>query len=176
LAPSTGENEEMSFFFRPRVWFLLVFLCCAGLLGFAFYVQYKLFEDPCPLCILQRIAFIWIGLVALAAVIHNPGRTGRFVYATLLIVGGAAGIAVSGRHLWLQNLPPDQVPECGMGLNYMLETMPFGEVLSQVFHGSGECAQIGWTFAGLSMPWWTLFWYIGLSVITLLVVSRRSDH
>jgi len=166
----------MSFFFRPRIWFLLAFLCCAGLLGFAFYVQYELFEDPCPLCILQRIAFIWIGLVALAAAVHNPARTGRFFYATLLILGGAAGIAVSGRHLWLQNLPPDQVPECGMGLNYMLETMPFGEVLTQVFHGSGECAEIGWTFAGLSMPWWTLFWYIGLSVITLLVVRRRSDR
>lgn len=162
----------MFFFFRPRIWFLLVALCCSGLLGFAFYVQYALFEDPCPLCILQRTAFIWIGLVALVAAIHNPGDTGRFLYAMLLALGGAAGAGVAGRHIWLQNLPPDQVPECGMGLNYMLETMPFGEVLSQVFHGSGECAQIGWTFAGLSMPWWTMFWYIGLTVITLLVVKK----
>ncbi len=162
----------MSFLFRPRVWFLLVALACACLLGFALYVQYALFEDPCPLCMLQRLAFTWIGLVALAAGIHNPGRTGRYLYALLLALGGIAGAFVAGRHLWLQHLPPDQVPECGAGLNYMLATMPFGEVLSQVLHGSGECAQIGWTFLGLSMPWWTLFWYIGLTVMTLLVVTK----
>jgi disulfide bond formation protein DsbB len=165
----------MSNLFRPRVWFFLAALCCSGLLGFAIYVQYALFEDPCPLCILQRIAFMWIGLVALVAAVHNPGRVGRFVYAALLILGGIAGAVVAGRHVWLQSLPPDQVPQCGMGLNYMLETMPFGEVFSQVFYGSGECAQIGWTFAGLSMPWWTLFWYIGFALITALVVVKTSD-
>jgi len=158
------------------VWFSLVTLACACLLGFALYVQNALFLDPCPLCILQRAAFMWVGLAAFAAVIHNPGRTGRWVYTTLLVLGGIAGAAVSGRHVWLQNLPPDQVPECGMGLNYMLETMPFGQVISQVFHGSGECAEIGWTFAGFSMPWWTLFWYIVITVITLLVVSNWRDE
>jgi disulfide bond formation protein DsbB len=157
---------------RPRAWFFLVTISCASLLGYALYEQYVLFLDPCPLCILQRIAFIWIGLSALVAAVHNPGRTGRFIYATLLVLGCTAGAAVAGRHVWLQNLPPDQVPECGMGLNYMLETMPFGEVFSQVFYGSGECAQIDWTFFGLSMPWWTLFWYIGFTVITLWVVTN----
>ena len=165
----------MRLLFRPRVWFFLVALCCAGLLAFAFYVQYALFEEPCPLCILQRVAVMWMGLVALVATLHNPGRTGRFLYAALLALGGAAGAAVAGRHVWLQHLPPNQVPECGMGLNYMLQTMPFGDVLSKVFYGSGECAQIGWTFIGLSMPWWTLFWYIGLTVITLLVVAKWRD-
>ena len=77
----------MRLLFRPRVWFFLVALCCAGLLAFAFYVQYALFEEPCPLCILQRVAVMWIGLVALVASIHNPGRTGRFLYAALLAWG-----------------------------------------------------------------------------------------
>lgn len=162
----------MSIVLRPRVWFSLVTLSCASLLGYALYEQYVLFLDPCPLCILQRMAFIWIGLSALVAVIHNPGRTGRLIYATLLVLGCVAGAAVAGRHVWLQNLPPDQVPECGMGLNYMLETMPFGEVYAKVFYGSGECAKIDWTFIGLSMPWWTLFWYIGFTIITLLVVKN----
>ena len=165
----------MIILFRPREWFFLVALMCACLLGFALYVQYALFEEPCPLCILQRAAFIWIGIVALAAAIHNPGRTGRFLYAILLVLGGSAGAAVAGRHVWLQNLPPGQVPECGMGLNYMLETMPFGEVFTKVLHGSGECAQIGWTFVGFSMPWWTLIWYIGLMVATVLVVAKQRE-
>jgi disulfide bond formation protein DsbB len=61
-----------------------------------------------------------------------------------------------------------------MGLNYMLDTMPFSDVLKQVFYGSGECAQIDWTFLGISMPGWTLVWYIGLALVTLLVVFRQN--
>ena len=161
----------ISLFFRPRGWFFLVAVACASLLGYAMYVQYVEFLDPCPLCILQRLAFIWIGIVALLAAIHNPSGKGRWVYTGLLALGAAVGAILAGRHVWLQSLPPDQVPECGMGLNYMLETMPYAEVLAKVFYGSGECAQIDWTFAGLSMPWWTLIWYIGLVLATLLVVA-----
>jgi disulfide bond formation protein DsbB len=57
-----------------------------------------------------------------------------------------------------------------MGLNYMLDTMPFTDVLQEVFYGSGECAEIGWSFLGISMPGWTLVWYIGLAVVTLAVM------
>ena len=157
---------------NPRIWFLLIAASCAGLLGYALYVQHAQFLDPCPLCIFQRVAFIWIGVVALALAIHNPGRVGRWVYLVLLLVGGVAGAFIAGRHIWLQNLPPGEVPECGMGLNYMLETMPFADVLGQVLRGSGECAAIDWTFAGLSMPWWTLIWYIVLSAIAVVVVAK----
>jgi len=157
---------------NPRIWFLLIAASCAGLLGYALYVQHAQFLDPCPLCIFQRVAFMWIGVVALALAIHIPGRAGRWVYLALLLAGGVAGAFIAGRHIWLQNLPPGEVPECGMGLNYMLETMPFADVLGQVLRGSGECAAIDWTFAGLSMPWWTLIWYIVLSVIALVVVVK----
>ena len=166
----------MSALFRPRTWFLLVAISCAGLLGYGLYVQYVDFLDPCPLCILQRVAFIWIGLAALLAAVHNPGSTGRWIYAGLISAGALAGAVVAGRHIWLQNLPPEQVPECGMGLNYMLETLPFSQVFEQVFYGSGECAQIDWTFAGLSMPLWTLICYIGVTLTTLLVSAMwRKD-
>jgi disulfide bond formation protein DsbB len=113
---------------------------------------------------------LWIGAVSLLAAAHNPGVAGRWVYGSMLALGGIAGIGIAGRHVWLQNLPPDQVPDCGMGLNYMLETMPFGQVLAQVFYGSGECAEVDWLFLGLSMPAWTLLWYTGITVVTIIVL------
>ncbi len=167
----------MSAILRPRIWFLLVTLFCACSLGYALYVQHVDFLDPCPLCVFQRIAFMWIGLVALLAAIHNPARLGQWIYTALLTLGGIIGAVIAGRHVWLQSLPPEEVPECGMGLNYMLDTMPFGDVLAQVFYGSGECAEIDWTFLGLSMPWWTLICYIGLTIMTLLIVAMwRGDR
>jgi disulfide bond formation protein DsbB len=117
---------------------------------------------------------MWIGAVSLLAFIHNPANVGRWIYTGLFLVGSTLGISIAGRHVWLQNLPPDQVPDCGMGLNYMLETMPFTEVLSEVLYGSGECAEIDWSFLGLSMPYWTLLWFIGLTVVTIVVVARAS--
>lgn len=159
---------------NARNWFFVVALSCAALLGYAIYVQHAMFLDPCPLCIFQRIAFVWIGAVALLAAIHNPAASGRWIYTVLILIGCLVGGVIAGRHIWLQNLPADQVPDCGMGLNYMLDTMPFADVLKQVFYGSGECAQIDWTFLGISMPGWTLVWYIGLALVTLVVVLRQS--
>jgi len=163
----------MTTIFQARIWFLLVAISCAALWGYALYVQHAMFLDPCPLCIFQRIAFLWIGVFALLAALHNPARTGRVIYTLLVLIGCVAGAAIAGRHVWLQSLPPDQVPDCGMGLNYMLETMPFADVLGQVFYGSGECAQIDWTFLGLSMPTWTLVWYIGLAAASLLAMMAN---
>lgn len=165
----------MSTLFQPRIWFLFVALACAGMLGYALYVQHFDFIDPCPLCVLQRMAYMWIGAVSLLAAIHGPGRTGQWVYGLGVILGGLTGLAIAGRHLWLQSLPADQVPDCGMGLNYMLETMPFTEVLTQLFYGSGECAEVHWTFLGLSMPGWTFFWYLAFTVGTIGVLLKAKS-
>lgn len=158
--------------FQARAWFLLVALACAGLLGYAYWVQYQLFLEPCPLCIFQRVALMFIGTVALVAAIHGPGRTGARIYGALVLLGAAAGTAIAGWHIRIQNLPPDQVPECGPGLNYLLDTMPVWDAVSSAFRGSGDCAVVDWTFLGLSMPWWTLFWYVALGLGTLWVVFR----
>lgn len=162
----------MAVFFRPRIWFFLVALACAGMVSYALYLQHVQFLEPCPLCVFQRVAFMWMGAVALVAALHNPGVAGRWVYGGLMALGGVAGVAIAGRHLWLQNLPPDQVPDCGMGLNYMLDTLPFTEVLAEVFYGSGECAEVEWQFLGLSMPGWTLLWYVGITIVTIFVLIR----
>ena len=164
----------MAWIFKPRIWFLIVSAACAALLGYALYVQHVQFLDPCPLCIFQRMAFMWIGGISLLAFIHHPGNKGYWVYSGFVTLGSLVGSAIAGRHLWLQSLPPDRVPDCGMGLNYMLETMPFSEVLSEVFYGSGECADFNWSFLGLSMPAWTLLWYIGVAVATIVVLMKNS--
>ena len=166
----------MAVLLRPRLWFLLVAFACGGMVAYALYVQHVDFLDPCPLCVLQRMAYMWIGAVALLAALHNPATLGRWIYGLLLMAGSVTGAAIAGRHVWLQNLPADQVPDCGMGLNYMLDTMPVLEVLREVFYGSGECAEVIWSFLGLSMPSWTLLWYIFFTVgtITVLILANKA--
>jgi disulfide bond formation protein DsbB len=160
----------------PRIWNVCVVICCATLLGFAYYNQYVDYLDPCPLCIFQRVVFFCMGIIALLAVIHNPARLGQHIYGWLLVISASIGASIAGRHIWLQSLPPGEVPECGPGLNYMLDNFPLTEVLSTVLRGSGSCAEVIWSFLGMSMPMWTFAWYVGLGLVTLWVVYRRPNQ
>lgn len=150
------------------------FLCCTGLMGFALYAQHVLLLDPCPLCVLQRVAVIGIGVVFLIAALHDPAAWGRRVYAAFLAVLAAAGAGVAGWHVRLQHLPADEVPSCGPGLNYMLENFPLADALRMVFQGSGECAEIVWQFLGLSMPAWVLTAVTGLGVAGIWNNLRKA--
>ena len=144
------------------------FLFCAGVLGYAYYLQFQQDLEPCPLCIFQRVAFIFMGIFFLVAAFHNAGRIGSRIYAGLIAAGGLVGAAIAARHVWIQHLPPDQVPECGPPLDYMLEVFPLGEALTMAFTGSGECAEVSWVFLGLSMPAWALLGFLGLTIMGLV--------
>lgn len=158
-----------------RAQFAFGALVCAALLGYALYLQYYTYLDPCPLCIFQRIAFVALGAIFGLGALHGPKSVGgRRAYGVLAFLSAAAGVAVAARHLWLQSLPADQVPACtSMGLDYMLEAFPLSEVLAKVFTGSGECAVIDWQLLGLSMPAWTLVWYLILGLGALWAGLRR---
>lgn len=157
-----------------RTQFLLGSAACAGLLAYAFYVQLQDGLEPCPLCIFQRVAFVALGLVFLVGGLHAPkGAGGRRVYGVLSVLAAGVGIAIAGRHVWLQNLPPDQVPTCGPGLDYMLDAMPISGVIRKVLTGSGECANVDWTFLGLSMPAWTLACFVALAGWAAFAAYRR---
>jgi disulfide bond formation protein DsbB len=147
---------------------LLGFLACVGLMGYALYAQHVLALEPCPLCILQRIAVIATGIVFLAAFLHGPRRVGRWIYGGLAFLTAIIGAGVASRHVWLQSLPADQVPACGPGYDYMMETFPFMKAMEMIFRGSGECAEVDWTFLGLSMPVWTLMCFLGLALWGIL--------
>lgn len=140
----------------PRQGNAIGFLACAALMAYALFAQYALDLEPCPLCVFQRVAVIGLGVVFVLAAMQGPRLTGRRVYAALILVAAGAGAGVAGRHLWLQNLPPERVPACGPGLDYMLETFPMREMLATVLSGSGECAKVDWQFLGLAMPAWVL--------------------
>ena len=158
-----------------RTAFAVCALVVAALLGYGYYAQFHLALDPCPLCIFQRIALIALFVVSLAAAIHAPkGDRGRRTYGVLATIATLGGILVAGRHVWLQHLPPDQVPACGPGLNYLVDTFPVGEMLRKVFTGSGECADVDWRFAGLSMPEWTLIWFVLFVLGALWYGFRRT--
>lgn len=158
-----------------RVSFFAGFLICAGLLGFALFTEYYWHMFPCPLCVFQRVAFIAMAFFFLLGGLHAPRGGTRWVYTGGVLLGALFGIAVAGRHLWIQSLPADQVPSCGPPLDYLFGAFPFAKVLQLVFTGSGECAKVE-PILGLPMPAWTLLWFIALAALAIVATRRRAQQ
>ena len=155
---------------------LLGFTACAALIGYAIFVQYVQGLEPCPLCILQRVAVMVVGALFLIAALHNPAERGARVYGVLIDLAALAGIIVAARHMWIMAQPPSSVAECGASLDYMMDVLPLHEVLMKVLSGSGECAKLDWQFAGLNMPTWVLMTLVALGTWGLAVnwFARRA--
>ncbi|MEE9395835.1 MAG: disulfide bond formation protein B [Methylococcales bacterium] len=153
--------------YPPRIWFFFGFLLCLGMMLIAAWFQFVKGLEPCPLCIAQRIAVIAVGLVFLVAAFHNPQRPGIRIYALLGFIVAVIGAAISIRHVWLQNLPPEEVPACGPGIEYMFEYFPLADAIKMMLSGTGECAEVLWTFLGISIPGWTLVTFISLALYSL---------
>ena len=150
------------------------FLACVALLAYAYYTQYVLHLDPCPLCIFQRIGVFAVGVAFLIAALHDPKAWGRRVYAVLIGLLALTTVAIAVRHLYIQSLPAGTVPACGAPLVYMLKLFSLGEVLVKVLTGSGECAVVTWRFLGLAMPAWVLLSALALAALGLWVNLRRQ--
>lgn len=147
-----------------RIQFLLGFLACAGLLAYAIYLQLHDGLEPCNLCIFQRVAFAALGIAFLVGALHSPKSVGgRRAYGGLTLVAALAGIAIAGRHVWVQMQPAGEV-SCGAPLSFMTETMSTWDVVRKVMTATGKCGDIDWTFLGLSMPWWSLIWFVLLGL------------
>jgi len=162
---------------NPRWIYLFVLLSCAGLLGYALYAQHVDGLHPCPLCITQRAFFALAGFFALMGLIFNPVHLGRYVANGLMLLSCIGGGAVAYRQVWLQGLPPDQVPACGPSLEYMFDNLPFAEACRTLMMGDGNCAEVVWTFWGLSMPTWSLIWFCALGLLALfnMLITPKAD-
>lgn len=150
-------------------------LACAGLMAYALYAQHGLGLEPCPLCIFQRVAVIALGVVFLVAALHPAGPVGRRLYSVLLALVALAGSGVAARHVWLTTLPPERVPACGPGLDFMLDAFPLADTLAMVLAGSGECAKVEWSLLGLPMPAWVLAALVCLGAFGVIANWRAAS-
>jgi disulfide bond formation protein DsbB len=157
-----------------RSLYLLVFLACALLMVIALYMEHVMGLEPCPLCMLQRVAVIAVGVLALIAALHGPaGVLANRLYAVFIGLFALIGAGLAGRQLWLQSLPADQVPACGPSVDYLLEAFPLLDVVMIALQGTGDCAKVSWTFLGLSIPGWTFIAFVAFLAVMLFLLFRR---
>ena len=138
-----------------------------------FYFQNYLGLEPCYLCVTQRVFVIAVGIICAVGAVHNPSLTGQKIYAALSTIAAVAGGYFSSKQLWLQSLPEDQVPACGIPVDYLFDAFSLSEAVSMLLRGDGNCAEVQWQLLGLSMPAWVLIAFIGFALIGIMQFLRK---
>ncbi|MDG2019181.1 MAG: disulfide bond formation protein B [Porticoccaceae bacterium] len=139
-----------------------------------FYFQHHLQLEPCYLCITQRVFVIAITLVCTLAALHNPSTYGQRAYASLSTMLAVVGGYFSIKQLWLQSLPDDKVPACGIPVDYLFDVFSLSEAISHLLKGDGNCAEVQWQLLGISMPGWVLVAFIGYAAIGIIQITRKA--
>ena len=153
--------------------FLFIFLTSAGLLAFALYLQAVKHLLPCPLCVVQRMAYWLVGLIALLAFLHNPQTLGRRMYSGLVALLASAGGAVAAHHVWVTQHPvaggcrisPEEA---------FLNALPLAQWWPRMFAANGDCALVSWEFLSLSIPHWSLISFALFAVLAVYLFWRGA--
>lgn len=154
--------------------FILGLVVCAAVLGVALYMEFAMGLDPCILCMSQRFIYLAMAFVFMLAALHDPYFGGHNRYGFLLFLLSLMGVALATRQLYLQSLPPDLVPACGPSFSYMVDAFPFMDVLVTMIKGSGSCAEVLWSFLGLSIAGWSLVLFTLLALYCLRLAMVRT--
>jgi disulfide bond formation protein DsbB len=149
--------------------FTVIFLVCVGLLGFALYLQHVKDLDPCPWCVVQRLGFILVGLIALVGALHRPGLAGTVGYSILGLAASLAGAAAGAYHVWLQADPARAAKCVGSPVEQLLDQLQIGRIIPPLLQYDGPCTLKPWSLLGLSIPEWSLAWFVLLSLVFLAI-------
>ncbi|HBX26776.1 MAG TPA: disulfide bond formation protein B [Gammaproteobacteria bacterium] len=153
---------------------LVTALMCAMLLSVALYLEFVSGLVPCALCLAQRVMFGLIGIGCLLYLLPFYGS--RLIFGLLSFVSSGLGVWLASRQLWLQSLPEDQVPACGPDIYFILERLPIFDSLKAMFFGSGNCAEVQWIFLNLSIPGWTLLFYVFTASTSMWLIIFRGPR
>ncbi|CAN5287266.1 disulfide bond formation protein B [soil metagenome] len=150
----------------------IVFLLATAAMAAGYYTQHVVGLEPCPLCIVQRMAYIGAGLMAVLGWLANRYGWMRRSFATLAALLSAAGAGVAGWQCWLIAHPPAW-PSCGRPFAWMLENNSLIALLPKLFKGEGDCLTVSWTLLSFSIPQWSLAIFVVMTVMALLAASSR---
>ncbi|WP_095196241.1 disulfide bond formation protein B [Pseudomonas sp. Irchel 3A7] len=155
-----------------RSLFFTVFVAGALVLGVSYYLEYSVGLKPCGLCLLQRICLALLTGVCLMAAVQGPGRLGSALYWLLGLLCSLAGTVTAWRQVLLQSDPVHQLSTCAPNLVDLFASTPWICVVQQMFQGSIDCGQISWTLFDLSIPEWSLLFFVAMSILGIYQLLR----
>ncbi|APC16957.1 disulfide bond formation protein B [Pseudomonas frederiksbergensis] len=155
-----------------RSLFFMAFIAGALALGASYYLEFSIGLKPCGLCLLQRFFLALFTTVCLIAALHGPKRLGCLLYWLLGLFSSLGGMVTAWRQVVLQSDPGQHMSECSPGLEGLFTNMPWLCVVKRVFSGAADCVEISWTLFDLSIPEWSLLFFVGVTILGAYQVVR----
>ncbi|MBS0309532.1 MAG: disulfide bond formation protein B [Proteobacteria bacterium] len=141
-----------------------------ALIGAALYLQLVEHMLPCPLCIMQRYAFLAVGVICLIAALLPP-KAAR-IGAGFGLLAALAGAGVAIHHLWILAHPG---MSCGIDpLETALNKIFSAKLLPVLFKADGMCTADYAPILGLSIPQWSLTWFVILAIALGYITFKRK--
>ncbi|MDB5995675.1 MAG: disulfide bond formation protein [Pseudomonas sp.] len=155
-----------------RSLFFMVFVAGALALGVSYYLEYAVGLMPCGLCLLQRLCLALLTGVCLMAAVQGPGRFGSSVYWLLGLLLSLAGTVTAWRQVLLQSSAVQQLSTCEPNLADLFSSTPWVCVVQRMFKGTADCTNISWTLFDLSIPEWSLLFFLAMTIVTVYQLLR----
>ena len=149
---------------------LAIAFAALALLGVALYLQFGERMLPCPKCVLQRYAYTAIALICLVTALLPKGATR--VGAGLGLLAALSGIGFASWHLWVMAHPS---LSCGSDpLEASLNNILPAKLLPFLFRADGLCTTEYDPILGLSIPQWSLAWFVVFALALGWAAFRRQ--
>jgi disulfide bond formation protein DsbB len=151
--------------------FALTLAVSLGAVVAALVSQHVFDMQPCPWCVLQRLIFAALALVAVLGLLWTS-RLGRRVAASIGVVFAALGAAAA---LW-QHVVAAKSASCNLTLaDRIISGLQLDALLPQVFAATASCADAAVQLFGVPYEYWSLglFGLLGLSLVMALLSRRR---
>jgi disulfide bond formation protein DsbB len=155
-----------------RSLFFTLFIAGALALGVSYYLEYTVGLKPCGLCLLQRLCLALLTGVCLIGAVHGPGRFGSFLYWLLCLASSLAGTVTAWRQVLLQSDPARQLSTCVPDLTDMFASAPWACFVRLMFKGTIDCGQVAWTLFDLSIPEWSLLFFVAMMILGIYQLLR----
>jgi disulfide bond formation protein DsbB len=141
-----------------------------GAVGIAVATQHYFDMQPCPWCVLQRLIFVAIALVALAGLAWRSAR-GATVSALGVLVLGGAGMAAALWHYFVAATSTS----CNLTLaDRIMNFSGLPALLPEVFEARATCADAAVSLLGVPYVLWALGLFIAITATALWLLLRRA--
>jgi len=152
----------------------MVFTAGILALGASYYLEYTVGLMPCSLCLVQRLFLSVLTACCGVAAVHGPGRFGLSLYWFGALSASLGGTMAAWRQVLLQSDSLHHLAQCAPGTQELLSHLPWLCALGRMFNDSEDCAQLSWTLFDLSIPEWSLLFFVAMSILAVYQLLRLA--
>ncbi|AWA42129.1 disulfide bond formation protein B [Pseudomonas sp. 22105] len=156
-----------------RSLFFMAFTAGILALGASYYLEYAIGLVPCSLCLVQRLFMSALTVFCGVAAIHGPQRFGLSMYWITVLLSSLGGMTAAWRQVLLQGDSLQRLAHCTPDPQELFSSLPWLCALMRMFNDTADCTELSWTLFDLSIPEWSLLFFVGMSILAAYQLLRQ---